>query len=188
MTPKEFLKNGAVLLEKTANAPMLENMERAIAVTVEAFKNNHALLTCGNGGSAADSMHIAGEFVGRFMKERKAYSCISLSSNPVILTALANDYPPEMIFARQVEAHGQKGGVLLGLSTSGNSKNVVEAFKKAKETGMTTIGLTGEGGGKMAEVSDILLDVPSKVTPEIQQVHISLYHYYCAEVERRLSA
>ncbi len=165
---------------------MAERMEAAIIATVGALKNNHPLLVCGNGGSAADSMHIAGELVGRFAKERKAYKCIALSADPIILTALGNDYGFDMVFARQVEALGEKGGVLIGLSTSGNSKNVVKAFEKAKELGMITIGLTGEGGGTMAGLSDIVFDVPSKSTPEIQQVHMHLYHYFCLEVENRL--
>ena len=187
MSVADYLKSASVLFEKTAQSPIAEKIERAIEATVEALRNNHPLLTCGNGGSAADSMHIAGELVGRFMKERKAYKCISLSSDPIILSAIGNDYSFEKIFSRQVEAHGEKGGVLIGLSTSGNSKNVIEAMKKAKELGMTTIGFTGEGGGAMASASDILLDVPSKVTPEIQEVHVALYHYFCAEVEKRLS-
>jgi D-sedoheptulose 7-phosphate isomerase len=147
---------------------------------------NRPLLVCGNGGSASDAMHIAGELVGRFLKERRALNCICLSSNPSVLTAWSNDYSFETVFSRQVEAYGRDGGVLWGISTSGNSANVVEAFRVAKGLGMTTIGLTGEGGGRMAEFTDILVDAPSRSTPMIQQIHICLYHYICEQVEARL--
>lgn len=148
----------------------------------------HPLLVCSNGGSASDAMHITGELVGRFLKERRALNCICLSSNPSVLTAWSNDCDFATVFSRQVEAYAEKGGVVLGISTSGNSANVVKAFEAARANGMTTIGLTGEGGGTMAGVSDVLIDVPSKSTPLIQQVHICLYHYICEYVESRLAA
>ncbi len=187
MSLSDYLADGAALLEKTRESRVVSSTEKAIDATVAALQKGTALLTCGNGGSAADSMHITGELVGHFLKERKPYRCISLASDPVVLTAIANDYSYEDVFKRQVVAHGEKGGVLIGLSTSGNSKNVIEAFMKAKEMGMTTVAFTGEGGGKLAEYTDILIDVPSTSTPDIQQVHQSLYHYFCAEVERKLS-
>ena len=146
------------------------------------------MLVCGNGGSASDAMHIAGELVGRFLKERKALNCVCLSSNPSVLTAWSNDYSYDTVFSRQTEAYGAPGGVILGISTSGNSRNVIEAFRVAKDMEMITIGLTGEGGGKMAEVTDILVEVPSRSTPMIQQVHICLYHHICEQVEARLAA
>ncbi len=142
---------------------------------------------CGNGGSASDAQHIAGELVGRYLKERQALNVICLSDNPVILTALGNDYGYEAVFSRQVEAYGQEGGVLLGLSTSGNSPNVIRAFEQAKKQSMTTIALTGEGGGRLAPLTDILLDIPSRITPHIQQAHILFYHYYCEQIERAFS-
>ncbi len=132
-------------------------------------------------------MHITGELVGRFLKERRALNCICLSSNPAVLTAWSNDYSYDTVFSRQVEAYARRGGAVLGISTSGNSMNVVNAFEAARLAGMTTIGLTGRGGGKMATVSDILIDVPSLRTPDIQQVHICLYHYLCEAVEARLT-
>lgn len=186
MSAKNYLRQGAQLLLKTADSSILERLANAISVSVESLRNGHALLVCGNGGSAADSMHITGELVGRFLHERKAYKCICLSSNPTIITALGNDYAFDAIFARQVEAYGEKGGVLIGLSTSGNSKNVIEAFKKAKKLSMMTIGFTGKNGGKMAKFTDFLIDVPSTSTPAIQQVHVHLYHYFCEELEKRL--
>jgi D-sedoheptulose 7-phosphate isomerase len=164
------------------------NAEKAIDAIVAALADGKPMLVCGNGGSASDAMHIAGELVGRFLKERKALNCICLSSNPSVLTAWSNDYSFETVFSRQVEAYGAAGGVILGISTSGNSTNVVEAFRVAKQMGMTTIGLTGEGGGKIAELADVLVDVPSRSTPLIQQVHICLYHHICEQVEARLAS
>ena len=121
--------------------------------------------------------------MGRFLKERQALKCIALAGDPAILTALGNDFGYESIFARQVEAYGEPGGVLLGISTSGNSANVVAAFKTARTLQMTTGALTGTGGGKLAEYCDILIDVPSTHTPYIQQIHLCLYHYICEAVE-----
>ena len=161
-------------------------MDRAIDVVVEALSANKPLLVCGNGGSASDAMHITGELVGRFLKERRALKAICLSCNAAVLTAWSNDYSYESAFARQVEAYGEQGAVLLGISTSGNAKNVIAAFSQAHQMGMTTIALTGEGGGKLAPLADHLLAAPSRHTPLIQQVHLCLYHYFCEHVERRM--
>lgn len=188
MSISAYLELSAQIIAAARNHPGTERAEHAIVAIGEALGAGKPMLVCGNGGSASDAMHIAGELVGRFLKERKALNCICLSSNPSVLTAWSNDYSYETVFSRQVEAYGAQGGVILGISTSGNSANVVEAFKVAKSLGMTTIGLTGEGGGKMAEVTDILVDVPSRSTPLIQQVHICLYHYICEQVEARLAA
>lgn len=161
-------------------------MNRAIDATVTALRAGKPLLTCGNGGSAADASHIAGELVGRFFKERKPYNVISLCDNSVAFTAIGNDYSYEDIFAKQVQAYGRSGAVLIGISTSGNSKNVIKAMQAARDIGMTTIGMTGEGGGKLAELSDVLLVAPSRVTPLIQQMHECWYHYFCMMVEEAL--
>ena len=147
----------------------------------------YPLLVCGNGGSASDAMHIAGELVGRYLKERPAYNVIALSANPAVLTAWSNDYDFSTVYSRQVEAYGEKGGVLLGISTSGNSQNVIEAMKVARDIGMTTIALTGDGGGLCASQADILIDVPSRLTPRVQEVHICIYHYLCQRVEEELT-
>lgn len=183
-----YCLDSARLLEETAKYVSDARVDEAIGVTARALSANKAFLVCGNGGSASDAMHITGELVGRFLKERRALKAICLSSNPSVLTAWANDYSYDTVFSRQVEAFGELGGVILGLSTSGNSANVVKAFEEAKKIGMTTIGMTGQGGGKMAALSDILLDVPSRSTPAIQQVHICLYHYFCEMVEARCAA
>ncbi len=132
-------------------------------------------------------MHITGELVGRYLIERRALRAICLVDNPAVLTAWSNDYGYDTVFARQVEAYGEPEAVLLGLSTSGNSENMVLAFEKARAMGITTVAMTGEGGGRLAPLSDHLLAVPSTSTPMIQQIHICLYHYLCEEIERRLA-
>lgn len=182
-----WLREAEGVLSRTRSLDINQQMADAIAKTATALRENRPLLVCGNGGSAADAQHIVGEMVGRFLKERKAIKAISLCCNPSVLTAWSNDYSFETVFSRQVEAYGEKGGVLLGLSTSGNSANVVRAFQAARRAGMTTIALTGEGGGKLAPLSDFLFAVPSQSTPAIQQVHVCLYHYFCAGVETALS-
>lgn len=184
----EYLENSERVLAASRHHRGTAKAEEAIDAIVEALSAGKPMLVCGNGGSASDAMHIAGELVGRFLKERKALNCVCLSSNPAVLTAWSNDYSYDTVFSRQTEAYGAPGGVILGISTSGNSTNLVEAFRVAKDMGMVTIGMTGEGGGKMAELTDILVDVPSRSTPMIQQVHICLYHYICEQVEARLAA
>jgi D-sedoheptulose 7-phosphate isomerase len=181
------LRSAAALLESVSNSPIIARTDRAVELISNALSEGLPLLVCGNGGSASDAMHITGELVGRYLKERKALNCICLSSNPAVLTAWANDYSYETVFSRQVEAYGRAGGVVLGLSTSGNSANVIKAFETAKSMGMFTIAMTGEGGGKIAAISDVLIDVPSERTPDIQQVHVCLYHYLCEMVEARLT-
>lgn len=187
ITLDAWLSDAAAVLAATQARGLDATMQAAVDATVTALAANRPLLVCGNGGSAADAQHIVGEMVGRFLKERRALKAICLSSNPAVLTAWSNDYSYETVFSRQVEAYGEEGGVLLGLSTSGNSGNVVKALEAARKLGMATIGLTGEGGGKMAALCDHLLAVPSRSTPAIQQVHLALYHCYCAAVEERLT-
>lgn len=161
-------------------------IERAIDLIVVALGAGKPMLVCGNGGSAADAQHIAGELVGRFLRERKGYNVIALGTDTSVVTAWSNDYSFESLFARQVEAHGSKGAVLLAISTSGNSKNVLAAAEVARQQGMAVIALTGEGGGKLKPLADVLLDVPSRFTPVIQQGHLCLYHYLCGAIEERL--
>lgn len=188
MTLAAYLSQSAdIVRDAVAHVPE-EKMERAIKLCVDAFKSGKAVLVCGNGGSASDAMHIAGELVGRYLKERKALNCICLADNPATLTAWANDYDYSTVFSRQVEAYGSKGGVLIAISTSGNSANVVKAAEEAKKIGLSVIGLTGQGGGKLGPLCDALLDAPSKTTPLIQQVHICLYHYLCEQIEARMAA
>ncbi|TCZ59672.1 D-sedoheptulose-7-phosphate isomerase [Roseicella aquatilis] len=187
ITLDRWLAEATDLLAATRAAGLDPAMEQAVALTATALRAGKPLLVCGNGGSAADAQHIVGEMVGRFLKERRALKAICLSSNPAVLTAWSNDYAFETVFSRQVEAYAEPGGVLLGLSTSGNSANVVRALEAARALGMGTIGLTGEGGGRMAALCDVLFAVPSRSTPAIQQVHLNLYHCFCAAVEDALA-
>jgi D-sedoheptulose 7-phosphate isomerase len=158
-------------------------IERAIELLVERFSAGNKLLVCGNGGSAADAMHICAELVGRFLQDRRPIPAIALTANPVILTALGNDYGYESVFSRQVEALVKPGDVVWGISTSGNSKNVVEALRTAGALGARTIAMTGEGGGAMAAHADVLLAVPLSATPRIQEIHVVTYHAICEAVE-----
>ena len=165
------------------NVALLERIDEVISLLTSTLKQGLPLLVCGNGGSASDALHITGELVGRFNFDRQPLNVICLNSNITVITAWANDVSYDSVFSRQVEAHGVKGGVLWGLSTSGNSKNVVQAFKIARNIGMKTIAFTGEAGGKLASISDFLINVPSNETPRIQELHIMLYHFICANVE-----
>jgi D-sedoheptulose 7-phosphate isomerase len=161
-------------------------VQKAIDLITSAFKNGNKVLFCGNGGSAADAQHLAAEFSGRFYKDRQALPAEALHCNTSYLTAVANDYSYDVIYARLVEGTGNKGDVLIGLSTSGNSGNIVKAFEAARNKGMATIGFTGATGGLMKEASDILLNAPSFDTPRIQESHILLGHIICQCVEESL--
>jgi D-sedoheptulose 7-phosphate isomerase len=185
---KEYLSQSRQALDATIKWRSIATVDDAVALIGTALAESKPLMVCGNGGSAGDAMHITGELVGRFLKERKAINCICLASNPTVLTAWANDHSFDTVFARQVEAYGRSGGALLGISTSGNSSNIVLAFETARSLGVKTIALTGEGGGKLAPLSDLLIDVPSRCTPIIQQLHICIYHYICEQIEARFAA
>ncbi len=152
----------------------------------ESFKNGNKVLFCGNGGSAADAQHLAAEFSGRFYKDRKALPSEALHCNTSYLTAVANDYSYDVIYSRLIEGVGNSGDILIGLSTSGNSKNIVNAFLKAHELGILTVGFTGNTGGAMKEVSDMLINVPSTDTPRIQESHILIGHIICELVEKNI--
>lgn len=171
------------------NTPRISSaVEAAIELLVRAIAAKKPILVCGNGGSASDALHISGELVGRFLIERPALDVICLNANVSVLTAWSNDYDYASAFSRQVEAHGREGGVLWGLSTSGNSANVVSAFEVARRFGMRTLALTGEGGGRLAALTDVLIDVPSRSTPRIQEMHLPIYHYICEGIERRVTS
>lgn len=154
--------------------------------TVEVYRNGNKTLLAGNGGSAADAQHIAGEFVSRFYFDRPGLPSISLSTDTSVITAIGNDYGYEQLFARQVQANGIKGDLFIGLSTSGNSKNVVRALEVCKEKGIITVGLTGQSGGQMAELCDYCIKVPSDETPRVQESHILIGHIICAIVEEEI--
>ncbi|MBA2840139.1 D-sedoheptulose 7-phosphate isomerase [Methanococcus maripaludis] len=157
-----------------------------INIIVNALKNENKLLICGNGGSAADAQHFAAEIVGRYKLERKGYPAIALSTDTSILTAIGNDYGFEKIFERQVEALGKDGDILIGISTSGNSENVINAVNLAKNNGIYTIGLLGKDGGKINNLVNLSLVVPSNNTPRVQECHLTIYHVICEEVEKKL--
>lgn len=176
----------ASLLGILQDANMQPALDRAVDTIANCLVLGKPLLLCGNGGSASDALHISGELVGRFLVDRKALNVVCLNSNVSILTAWSNDFEYESVFSRQVEAHGSEGAVILGISTSGNSRNVVSAFKTAKIMGMHTIALTGTGGGRLADYTDILIDVPSSLTPRVQELHLPIYHYLCEAIERRI--
>jgi D-sedoheptulose 7-phosphate isomerase len=170
----------------------LENNQDKIVEVVEAvtkaLKEGQKVILFGNGGSAADSQHIAAEFIGRFQKERKALAAIALTTDTSILTALSNDYSFDIVFARQIEGLGQKGDIAIGISTSGNSSNVIEGIKTAVRMGLTTVSLTGCDGGELAKLTDISLIVPSKVTARVQESHSCIAHAVCELVEDQFIA
>lgn len=186
MTLSDYLAESTVVLEAARTAISQDVMDAAVDCICQALSAGKPFLVCGNGGSASDAMHITGELVGRFLKERRPYRAICLSSNPSVITAWANDYTYDEVFSRQVEAYGEPGAVILGISTSGNARNVRRAFEQARNMQMSVIALTGEGGGAIGPLADYLLAVPSRSTPLIQQVHLCLYHYLCASVECRM--
>lgn len=165
---------------------MLAHIHQAAQVVISALRSGHRVLWCGNGGSAADAQHLAAELSGRFYYDRPPLNSEALHCNTSYLTAVANDYGYDLIYARMIDGACKPGDVLIGLSTSGNSQNILNAFAKARETGVTTIALTGQTGGRMRELADILLNVPSSDTPRIQESHIMLGHIICEIVESTL--
>lgn len=175
-----------VKTELLADTKLLETISKIAEEIIKAFSNDRKVLLCGNGGSAADAQHIAAELSGRFYFDRKPLFAEALHVNTSYITAVANDYSYDEVFSRLVEAKGRKGDVLIGISTSGNSKNVVKALEKAKEIGMITVGMTGATGGKMREICDYIIKVPSTDTPRIQEAHILIGHIICEIVEREI--
>ncbi len=162
---------------------LVKRINDAASVCIESLKNGGKIHFCGNGGSAADAQHLAAELSGRFYYDRPPLNAEALHVNTSYLTAVANDYSYDMIYARILQASAKKGDVIIGISTSGNSTNILKAIEVAKEIGVKTIGMTGETGGKMADVCDIMLNVPSKCTPRIQESHIMIGHIICEIIE-----
>ena len=156
------------------------------AIVIEALRRGNKVLFFGNGGSAADSQHLAAELIGRFRRERAALPALALTTDSSILTALANDYSYDIVFSRQLQAFGRAGDVALGITTSGNSANVLRAMETARALGMKTIGFTGEGGGKLKGLVDVCFCVPSRETSHIQEMHITVGHAVCEMIEREL--
>jgi D-sedoheptulose 7-phosphate isomerase len=183
VTLEAYLAESAGVIRAALDAVPQASMDAAVETIVGALRQGKPLLVCGNGGSAADAMHLTGELVGRFLRERRALKAYCLSGNPPVLTACGNDSGFQTVFSRQVEAYGEEGAVLIGISTSGTSPNVVAAFQQARSMKMRSVALTGESGGLLAPLSDHLLAVPSRRTPLIQQAHLCLYHYLCMKIE-----
>ncbi len=169
-----------------ADKEICEAIKVAANAVVEAYQNGHRALLAGNGGSAADAQHIAGELVSKFYFERPAIDAVALTTNTSILTAIGNDLGYDVLFSRQVEAMGHKGDVFIGISTSGNSKNIIKALEVCRERGIYTIGLTGKGGGAMKPLCDLCIEIPSSETPRIQEAHMMIGHIICCLVEETL--
>lgn len=184
---KEILNESIRVKKKIVDDPsLLSQINQISSVIIEAYRKKNKVILFGNGGSAADAQHIAGELVNRLHLEREALPAIALTTDSSVLTSIANDYDYSRIFARQVEALAKEGDVVIGISTSGSSSNVIEAVKTAKEKGAKTVGFTGNKGGKLAELVDFVISVPSDETPRVQESHITILHIICCLVEREL--
>jgi len=184
---KNLIKDSIALKLKVLDQQsLLSDIEEATNAILAAFSNKHKVLLAGNGGSAADAQHIAGELVNRFYFDRPGLPAIALTTDTSILTAVGNDHGFSSLFARQINALGNEGDVFIGISTSGNSPNIIEALRKCREEKIFTIGLTGSSGDKMKDLCDICLSVPSDETPRIQEMHILIGHIICRIVEEKL--
>lgn len=168
------------------DSALLNNVLQSALIILEAIKNGNKIIFCGNGGSAADAQHLAAELMGKFYFDRQPLAAISLTVNTSILTAIGNDFGYEEIFVRQLQGIGEKGDILVGISTSGNSKNIIEVFEYAKNNMIKTIAFTGQTGGRLKDYTDVLINVPSEDTPRIQEAHITLGHIICEIVEKEI--
>lgn len=177
----------SIVVQQQALAANIDAIERAAQVSIDCLEAGGTLFFFGNGGSAADSQHVAAEFIGRFQKERRALAAIALTTDTSVLTCLANDYSYDIVFSRQLEGLGRKGDVAFGISTSGKSKNVLKAFETAKARGITTVAFTGGHGGPAAAIADVSVIVPSLVTARVQESHIAIFHAICEVVEDSLA-
>lgn len=184
---KEIIKSSISVKEQLLQSDaLLEQINTTVKVITDAFKNGNAVYFAGNGGSAADAQHLAAEFSGRFYKDRKALPSDALHCNTSYLTAVANDYSYDVIYSRLLEGLAKKGDILVGISTSGNSKNIVKAFEMAESMGVITIAFTGKNGGQMKSMANYLINVPSNTTPRIQESHILVGHIICELVEENI--
>lgn len=179
------LRHGlSVLQAVAADQNIHKTLEEAAHATAAALKAGRKLMVAGNGGSAADAQHLVAEFVSRLVQDRPAMRAVALTTDTSILTAVGNDYGYEKVFARQLEAIGQPGDIFLGISTSGNSPNILRALEYSRQAGIVTFGLTGRGGGKMTPLCDFAIRIPSDVTMHIQEAHLALEHIFCMLVEK----
>ncbi len=182
------LNQAARLLEKMGEStPLIESINLAVEMILKSYREERGqLFLAGNGGSAADAQHLASELVGRFYLERRSLSAEALTVNSSTLTAISNDYGYEQLFSRSLEGKGKRGDIFIGLSTSGNSPNIINALKQARDMGIHTIGMTGEGESPMSELCDVLISIPERDTPRIQEGHILVGHIICEQVEREM--
>jgi D-sedoheptulose 7-phosphate isomerase len=183
----DILKASVSVKEKLlADEALVTTIKDITEKIIKAFQNGNKVLFCGNGGSAADAQHLAAEFSGRFYTDRNPLPSEALHCNTSYLTAVANDYGYEFVYSRLLKGMGREGDIIVGLSTSGNSGNIMKAFEQARSMGITAVAFTGETGGKMKDLSDILMNVPSNDTPRIQECHITVGHIVCQLVEEAL--
>lgn len=183
---KQIAEAQRVMAAMLSDEVLLATVEAAAGACIDCLQHGGKILLAGNGGSAADAQHIAGEFVSRFAFDRPGLPAVALTTDTSILTAIGNDYGYEKLFSRQVQAHGNKGDIFIGYSTSGKSPNILCAFEEARTRGLLCIGLAGNRGGRMQDLCDFLLEVPSSVTPKIQEGHLVLGHILCGLVENAI--
>jgi D-sedoheptulose 7-phosphate isomerase len=193
ITMTQYIKNQILASYETKkkileNQPLIDIIEDVCKRCVDVYKNGHKTILAGNGGSAADAQHIAAELVGRYGFDRPSLPSLALTTDTSNLTAIGNDYGYDKVFSRQLEGMGQEGDLFIGISTSGNSVNIINAFLSAKEKGITTVALVGRDGGKMAQIADIAIIVPSNDTPRIQESHILIGHIICDIIEKEIFA
>ncbi len=179
----EELNQHKTILEKVIEN-LVPDIEKGCKLVEETISGNYKILLAGNGGSAADAQHIAAEFTGRFVKERKPLPAIALTTDTSALTAIANDYGYDQVFNRQLQALAKPGDLFIGISTSGNSKSIINCFITAKTLGLKTIGLSGRDGGKMNELCDLNIVIPSNITANIQEMHILIGHIFCKAADQ----
>jgi|TARA_B110000495_G_C22773532_1_gene452644 D-sedoheptulose 7-phosphate isomerase len=180
---KQILESAKIIKDVSK---VSKTIEKTIEIIIKCLQSNKKILLCGNGGSAADSQHIAAEFIGRFNLERKSLPAISLTTDTSIITSIGNDYSFEDIFSRQCESLVLEGDIVIGISTSGNSQNIINALKKSKSKGAITIGVLGNGGGEIKKIVDISIIVSSSKTPRIQEAHRTIFHIICDIVEKKI--
>lgn len=192
MTNPELIRklfDASIACKQAARDVLIEPLDRAASVMVTALKQGNKVLSCGNGGSAADAQHFSSELLNRFDMDRPGLPAIALTTDSSTLTSIANDYHYDQIFSRQIHSLGQHGDVLLAISTSGNSANIISAIETAHQRGMTVIAMTGRDGGKMAQLlnsSDVEIRVPSQITARIQEVHLLVLHVLCSRIDAEL--
>jgi D-sedoheptulose 7-phosphate isomerase len=183
---KSLTEAKAIISSIIGDADLQNTIRSVIVEMIRCFNNGNKVMFCGNGGSAADAQHLAAELAGKFYLDRYPLPAVALHVNSAYITAVANDYSFDKIFSRYVSGAGKQGDILIGMTTSGNSENIIQAFYAARENGIVTVGFTGQNGGKLKSISDFLINVPSIVVPRIQEMHLLIGHIICEKVEKEL--